>query len=321
MASSVINSEFEDKTRYTLISENKYNKNLNTYIEQILLDKETNKNIRRTLTFHKFVGTPYQIENIRARSILPKFGDAVNDVDSNGINKTTSVKEDTWMEYNPEIMKSNASKKYLAKLLIDKNSDERIKLRCVDGENQENVDKKLKNILNNVNTEFKCGVNNKRINEILNYSTTKQNIQTDNSTQQPKKSVFNLPFDIQKNTSVGKGKFIPPSLKSKISQPTTNNNEKPIYKPRGTYDISKNSQKIRISNIPQDITDDELKNWLRTFNLPNYRLNIIKNRTTQKMRDFAFLNFHNKKYALEAINILNGAKFDYVIINAELSKH
>lgn len=308
---NIIQSQYEDRTKFLIISEKKELKGSHTHINQILLDTENNVNISRKLIFYNFTGTPKQLENIRKRSILPKFGDAVNDI-KDGINKKTTQQEPVWMEFNPELLKSTATQKSIAKLLINKNSDEKIKLIDINN-NPEKTKETLKQELEKINSKYNCDVGNTRINSILDYSNNpNENKITFNITK--KKSILSLPFKIG-----GGGKYIPPSLRRKNTHSSDKSNNSMGTK---KYDINKNNQGVRISNIPDGTTEKEFKEWLGGFNLPMIsRVNMIKDKRTGECKPFAFITFRNKENACKAIEMLNGSKMDYSIINVELSKY
>lgn len=265
-----INSEYEDITKYKVLTENKYCKNNNSYIEQELYDIENKVNIKRTLTFKNIICTPSQLENIKKRSILPPFG-KVKDKD------VSISKDDIWMEYNPDLLRGEKTKKYLTKLLL---SDNKEKIKVLN--NSENI---LKDTLLKINHNCKIPNINTKINDIMGISGATSIITSDK-------------------------KYVAPlrNLKDK----------KTIMK---KYDIHKNSTGVKLSNIPSDINDNDLKYWLSQFKISAYRLSFPKDKYTGKSRQFAFLTFNNKKNADETIQLLNGSKFDYNIISAELSKY
>ena len=268
----IINSEYEDPTKFKLVFENRYCDNINSYIEQELYDINNKVNVKRKLIFKKVVCNKKELENIKNRSIIQPFV-----ADNNTSEVKSLTQDDIWMEYNPEILKGKASQKYLAKLLLS-DSDEKIKVF----DNSEAI---LKETLLNINKNLNLPNINQRIANIMDIKNKKQIINT------------NKKYTPQFN---------------KFQNKTTESKK---------YDIHKNSVGIKISNIPEDIDDQFLKNWLSSFNLNAYRLQLPKDKRTRKSRQFAFLTFNNKNNATNAINLLNGAKFEYNIISAELSKY
>lgn len=280
----MINSEFENIDLYKILSEKRYYKNNSSFIEQILQEKETNKEIKRTLTFKNITCTPSQLENIKRRSILPKFGQAIYD------KNITKDQDEVWMEYNPELLKSEQSQKYLTKLLLVNNNEEKIKVF----EKSENV---LKDTLNKLN---KYNIFNN--NNIMNYNKDINDV----------KDVKDVK-DITVTKKIYKPSFLR-NMNKNIEKPATTNNNK--------YNINKHQQGIRISNLPSDIDDNDIKNWLNMFKLQCYKFYCPKDKyKNNRNKSFAFLTFNNKKNATLALDVLNGSKFDYNIITAEFSKY
>jgi hypothetical protein len=233
------------------------------------------------------------------------------------------VKDDIWMEYNPELLKSSKTKKYLSNLLLDKDNKERIRLFEIKGKPDEN-DKILKQELDNINKKIKPSIHKgyERIATIMDYTTHSETINPNGKHESKlNKSIFNLPFGLNEDRNAPKKKYIPPYLRNKGSAEDSSKQSGTTPSGIRKYDINKNSQGVRLSNIPNDITENELKDWLSSFNLPSgYRINMIKDRNTGAYKPFAFIIFRSVKYATDAIDILNGAKFEYNIISSELAK-
>ena len=71
---------------------------------------------------------------------------------------------------------------------------------------------------------------------------------------------------------------------------------------------------IKIQNIPNYLTKDEIEDWLSQFKIGKFRLSYIRNKRTDEFKGFVFLNFNFHKDAVNSIKVLEGKKLEYNII-------
>jgi len=76
---------------------------------------------------------------------------------------------------------------------------------------------------------------------------------------------------------------------------------------------------IRVTNLSEDTTEDELKQLFRPFGDIS-RTFLAKDKITQKSKGFAFINFKHREHAQAAMDSLNGKGWEYLILNIEWAK-
>lgn len=117
-----------------------------------------------------------------------------------------------------------------------------------------------------------------------------------------------------KNTScsnekkiIKKSGYIPPHLRNKNLNSTSNNN--------------KNNDRIsvRLSNFMGGTTEDEIKEWIKQFKLPRYKL-YFPRYPDNSIKDFVYINLQYREDIDIVINLLNGQKMNYSIISVIQSK-
>lgn len=79
------------------------------------------------------------------------------------------------------------------------------------------------------------------------------------------------------------------------------------------------SSTIRVTNISEDTTDDDLRDLFRRFGHTS-RIYLAKDRLTGQSRGFAFINFTTREAAQSAIDGLNGHGYDNLILHVEFAK-
>ena len=76
---------------------------------------------------------------------------------------------------------------------------------------------------------------------------------------------------------------------------------------------------IKIQNIPNYLSKEEIEDWLSQFRLGKFRLSYIRNKRTDQFKGFVFLNFNFNKDAVASIKVLDGQRLDYNIIEPSIA--
>lgn len=76
---------------------------------------------------------------------------------------------------------------------------------------------------------------------------------------------------------------------------------------------------VRISNLPEDTTESDLKELISRIGLTT-RVYLAKDRETYTCKGYAFVNYAIKSDAEKAIRTINGHRYGSMILNAEWSK-
>lgn len=79
------------------------------------------------------------------------------------------------------------------------------------------------------------------------------------------------------------------------------------------------STTIKISNLSDETTDDDLRELLRDYGRVS-KSHIVRNRETNLSRGFAFINFHQRRDAEIAMEKLNGYGWNHLILSVEWAK-
>ena len=108
-------SHFDDFTKYKLLSRSEEKDDTYKYYIEIYLDLVNNCQIRRTLKYRIHKVPRNKEQAIQERRTWKHFGNQNKD--------TTSICDDVWMEYNPELLKSKKSTDYLYKNSINKKEE------------------------------------------------------------------------------------------------------------------------------------------------------------------------------------------------------
>ena len=315
-------SEYDNRDKYKFIGEEYFYEINKTIIIQYLENKETKQKIKRTLKIPDKLSKT-QVENVLGRRQLPKFGEAKKD------KEYSNNEENVFMEYNPEIFKSKKSKKTLENMLINKFNQEKIK---VSEENKKNFDNLVLNLYDNLkkNSELDKKVLQNNLKFILDYKNNNlpnnnlkdKNIENDNSIKNNTQKNYNS----IKNIVNLSGGYVPPHLRKKResnnSSNTSNNNTNESKKDSSNYKkykVDEEKKVLRLSNIPEELNENHVLDWLYTFNIKKVRVYIPKCKRTNKSRDYCFINFQSKYEAEKALTTLHKQKFDYCLVNVEYS--
>jgi translation initiation factor 3 subunit G len=78
-------------------------------------------------------------------------------------------------------------------------------------------------------------------------------------------------------------------------------------------------RKIRVSNLPREMTDDDLKALVRPFGSTEFVM-IAKDRMTGESRGFAFVTYRMREDAEKALAGLAGHKYGSLVISTEWAK-
>lgn len=311
-------SKYDDRNLFKFLGE-EYIYEINETIKiQYLEDINTKKTIKRTIRIPGNL-KKWQVENILERRNFKKFGKAIHDKEQQ------NNEDNVFMEYNPELLKSKKSKKVLENILINKFNTEKIK--C-----SECNEKELENIISNLYQNLKKNNDNNILKENYDFIFDKNvNSKKDNDPQQSTKNK-NI-----ENISNISGGYIPPHLRKNkegdkepdkqesinTNNSSSNNNKNINHRDTRTkkYKIDEQNKVIRLSNIPSDLKEDEILDWLysKNINVKKIKLSLPKDRKTKKSRDFCFINFQSKYEAEQSIDKLNKQKFEYCLVNAEYS--
>ena len=79
------------------------------------------------------------------------------------------------------------------------------------------------------------------------------------------------------------------------------------------------SKSIKIQNIPNYLSKEEIEDWLSQFRLAKFRLAYIRNKRTDEFKGLVFINFNSHKDAIGSIKVLEGQRLEYNIIEPILA--
>ncbi|CAN6673161.1 eukaryotic translation initiation factor 3 subunit G [Trichomonascus vanleenenianus] len=89
--------------------------------------------------------------------------------------------------------------------------------------------------------------------------------------------------------------------------------------PRATLDNETENTTLRVSNLSEDVMEEELRSLFAHFGHVN-RCHVVKDRDTGRNRGFAFVTFDMPREAENACKRLNGYGLDNLIMRVEFSK-
>lgn len=165
---------------------------------------------------------------------------------------------------------------------------------------------KLCNDLNKYNCFFEDHINNKMINQNKNnHQNSKFPVN-----QKSLNCVTNVPgfgLSLFRGRNLGqnthnKSGYIAPHLKRQRE-------EEELNLPKS----------IKIQNIPNYLTKEEIEDWLSQFRIGKYRLSYIRNKKTDEFKGLVFLNFNFHKEAINSLKFLEGQRLEYNIIEPMLA--
>ena len=316
--------KYYNEELYEILTSKKWDDGGFHYLEETIRNKKDDSTIKRKVKSVVRIYSPNSARRIRERQSWKKFGKALK-------GSCTLQGDDVWMEFNPELLKSKNTQKCIAKRIINHNSTEKYKV--IDGGSE---------ALNNTIDElYRSTCRLKGVNPVDKYSIIDMSIQEKSqiltwtcnickgghmSKDCPNRGTFGAKLDgeaIQSksldNTRL-KQTYVPPHLKNRRKtedRDETNRNERGERK---EVPLDEKTS-IRLSNLSPDTTDEDLKQWLRQFDLPRFRLNILKDKFTGGFRDIAFLKFNHHNMAQRALEKLSGKIMEHSIINVEWSKY
>jgi len=76
---------------------------------------------------------------------------------------------------------------------------------------------------------------------------------------------------------------------------------------------------IRISNLPEETTEDDLRNLCRTFGTV-MRVHVAYDKITGEARGFAFVNFMQRSAAEKALEKLDGHRYGHLVLMADWAR-
>jgi hypothetical protein len=268
--------------------------------------------------------SPQSARRVRERRDWKKFGKALK-------GSCTLQGDDVWMEFNPELLKSKNTQKSIMKRMVDHNSTEKYKV--IDGGSEE--------LNNTIDELYRSARRLKGVNPVDKYRIIDMSTQekskivtwvccvckgTHMSKDCPNREKFGAKLDgeaIQSkklDNSKIKQSYVPPHLRNR--RKTEDRNETNMNERGERKEVPLDEKtSIRLSNLSPDTTDEDLKQWLRQFDLPRFRLNILKDKFTGGFRDIAFLKFNHHNMAQRALEKLSGKIMEHSIINVEWSKY
>ena len=85
------------------------------------------------------------------------------------------------------------------------------------------------------------------------------------------------------------------------------------------YDSGKDEFTIRVTNLPEETTENDLMELFNPFGKVN-RIFLAKDKNTQASRGFAFVNFMRKEDAQRAIWGVNDFGYHHLILKVEWAK-
>ena len=246
------------------------------------------------------------------------FGDAIDNTN------ITTIGDDVWMEYNPDILKSNKTRNYVHRTMAEYggNNTDNSKFTIIgcpenkfdDTMNQFGYNKKM--FINDSSNIFcrYCNGNHWSKNcTVKDYYKTLEEID----------KKFNKTKETESNQEKKDGYIAPHLRKNKNNNQDNNVAENENRRVNRKEVITGKEKSIRISNLPINITDNGLYSWLSQFNLDEYQLHRPTDKNIGGYRDFAFINFLYRKQAERAMEILskNRIRLSHYIVSVEWAKY
>ena len=258
--------------------------------------------------------------NVEKRKGWNVFGSAIDNTN------ITSTGDDIWMEFNPDILKSNKTRKYVHRTMSEYggNNTDNSKFTIIgcpenkydDTMNQFGYNKRI--LVNDSSNIFcrHCNGNHWSKNcTVKDYYKTLEEID----------KKLNKTKDTDTNQETKDGYVAPHLRKKKNNNQDDNVEENENENKRGNRKevISGKEKSIRISNLPTNITDNGLYSWLSQFNLDEYQLHRPIDKFNGGYRDFGFINFLYREHAERAMEILskNRVRLSHYIISVEWAKY
>eukprot|EP01006_Ploeotia_vitrea_P040380 TRINITY_DN66423_c1_g1_i1.p1 TRINITY_DN66423_c1_g1~~TRINITY_DN66423_c1_g1_i1.p1 ORF type:complete len:327 (-),score=155.00 TRINITY_DN66423_c1_g1_i1:68-988(-) len=111
----------------------------------------------------------------------------------------------------------------------------------------------------------------------------------------------------QAGAAASGGRYVPPSRRAGASRDRSSRYE------------DEDAHTLRITNLSEDTTDDDLHDLLRPFGRTQ-RVFLAKDHQTGVSRGFAYVTFISRSDAEEALDALNGHGFDNLILHVDWAK-
>jgi translation initiation factor 3 subunit G len=116
-------------------------------------------------------------------------------------------------------------------------------------------------------------------------------------------------------TTDASSKYVPPSMRNTAASAAASSSNSTS---NGAPDYA-NSTTLRVNNISEDATENDLKELFRSFG-PVSRIYLAKDRDTGASRGFAYVTFHSRSDAERAYDKLQGYGYDHLILRLEWAK-
>tara|TARA_B100000575_G_C23118128_1_gene646639 strand:- start:89 stop:1126 length:1038 start_codon:yes stop_codon:yes gene_type:complete len=297
--------------KYTLISENIEIIDNYKIIKQLFINNQTNIRVHKTIKY-LLIKNRINKKKVMERKKWESFGKGLN---NQGI---TNTSDDVFMEWNPEIFNSKKTIDWMSNYIKNRKIGKHTE-NIIYNNNKINVNNMPK-ILEDYNTLLEYEKNNSKIIEKLQpkfvpsflLNNTKSDKGNDDELTDKKKQEI-------KSGITGK-RYIPPSLRKNV-----NSSENKSISENNLNNIKYNNMEnelpsLKISNLPEDITRDFIFDFIKSLNL-NIKFKLIcpKNRDSDKLRDYCFLNIFSKDEGNILKDEINGKKIGYNIINCDWS--
>lgn len=236
-----------------------------------------------------------------------------------------TVQDETFMEYNPKLLFNSGNRKVLRKY-IDKRKrkqhEEDIKF-YEDGEEEDynyQVYKDYKTLLD-VEKKFN------KVNDILNRDFVEESIKRNKTN---KENINNIVIQKEDDST-----YIPPHLRERHTSRQNNNNENQGNTNNNSYSNSGNDgnnqgvqnrnkdydyKSLKLSNYPDYVTKDEINDVINSI-IPRHRfkINFLYHRDSGRLKNFCFVKFNHEEKAKEALELINGYRFENLVLSCEYS--
>lgn len=298
----MFDSQYENPNLFKLVSKSTHYDGVFTHEIQHLINLETNEHVKRTLKFKESL-SKNQIDNIMDRTKWAKFGKAIN------YNNVQPPSENIFMEFNPELLRSKKSQNTIQNMLKNPFNNQRVKVYEGREEELTNI---ITNNYNKLKNNYDKDILNKNMKKIVDYNFKEER---------------KVDSELKTKVNVKTGGYVPPHLRNKDSNTQSNTQSNTRSNTQSNthhkkYEIKEGENKsIRISNLPSDITEKDIRDWLSKFNYRRLKITLPKDKKTGKSRDFCFVNFESRIEAENSIEKLNKRKFDYCLVTVEFSKY
>jgi hypothetical protein len=235
----------------------------------------------------------------------------------------SNYQDDVFMEYNPKLLFNSRNKKVLRKHIEErKKKQHKEDIKFYEDGAEEDYDYDVyRNYMNLLKIEKEFN----EVNDVLNRDYTKNKSSNKNDINKNETDNKKDNIVLSKNA---KSTYLPPHLRKNNDNEEHKENDNVK---RNSISINnknnKNSKNVeydkntlKLSNYPEYVSEEDINNFINSI-LPRFRfrINYLYHRDTKKLKHFCFIKFNHEDKAKEALDIINGTRFENSILSCEYS--